>query len=177
MSQTPQLPIWVSYLQALAIPIVGVGVAAAGGLIAWAQMVIARDRFEIDAFDRQYVRRVAVYESTRQFLEGAIRGTLSESDIRAYGLRTLDAQFLFDDGMYMYLRELCWRVTTWIDAKSSIEKLPPGEDREVQERIRAEQLDWIIKQGDESSGFATKFRPFLVYERRKPPRLLRLLKL
>lgn len=177
MSQTPQLPMWVSYVQALAIPIIGVAVRAAGALIALAQVVIARDRFEIDAFDRQYARRVAVYEGTRRFLEAAIRETLSESDIRAYGLHTLDAQFLFDEGMYRYLRELCWRVTTWINAKSSIEKLPPGDDREAQELIRAEQREWIIKQGDEASGFATRFKPFLIFERRRRPWLLQLFNL
>jgi hypothetical protein len=94
---TPQLPAWVSYLQALAIPIVGLAVTAAGALIALAQLVIARDRFEVDAFDRQYARRLAVYEATRQFLAAAVRETRSEDDIRAYGLQTLDAQFLFDD--------------------------------------------------------------------------------
>ncbi len=174
---TPQLPAWVSYLQALAIPIVGLTVAAAGALITLAQLVIARDRFEVDAFDRQYARRLAVYEATRQFLAAAVRETLSEDDIRAYGLQTLDAQFLFDEGMYKYLRELCWRVTTWINAQTSLDILPPGAEREAQERIRADQFVWIIKQGDEASGFATRFRPFLVFERRKSPWLLRLFKL
>jgi hypothetical protein len=82
MSQTPELPAWVSYVQACTVPVI----AAAGVLIAMAQMVIARDRFEIDTFDRQYTQRVAVYEATREFLEAAIRETLSERDIRAYGM-------------------------------------------------------------------------------------------
>jgi hypothetical protein len=174
---TPQLPAWVSYLQALAIPIVGLTVTVAAAVIALAQLVIARDRFEIDAFDRQYARRLTVYEATRHFLAAAVREMLSEDDIRAYGLQTLDAQFLFDEGMYKYLRELCWHVTTWINAKTSLDKLPPGAEREAQERLRAEQFDWILRQGDEASGFATRFRPFLVFERRKSPWLLRPFKL
>ena len=143
MSQTLQLPIWASYVQALAIPIIGAAITAVGVWIALAQTVIARDRFEIDAFDRQYARRVAVYEATRKFLEDAYRGMLSESDIRSYGLFTLDAQFLFDEKMYKYLRELCWRVTTWIDAKSKIASLPEAEIRRAYENLsRAPRLDY-----------------------------------
>lgn len=104
-------------MQTLAVSIIGAIITAVGVWIAIAQMVIAHDRFEIDAFDRQYTRRVTVYEATREFLEGAFRGTLSDTDIRAYGLCTLDAQFLFDENMYKYLRELCWRVTSWIETK------------------------------------------------------------
>jgi hypothetical protein len=79
--------------------------------------------------------------------------------------------------MYKYLRELCWRVAARFDAKSSIGKLPPGVDREIKERDSAVHLDWIIKQGDEASGFATRFRPFLVFEQRERPWLLRLFRL
>ena len=164
-------------MQTLAVSIFGAIITAVGVWIAMAQMVIARDRFEIDAFDRQYTRRVGVYEATRKFLEGAFRGTLSETDVRAYGLCTLDAQFLFDGNMYKYLRELCWRVTSWIEAKSSIDNLPPGENRSVYEKLRTEHLDWIIRQGDEVTGFATRFAPFLMYKRLERPWPFRLLKL
>lgn len=54
MSEAPQLPVWVSYVQALAIPVISVSITAAGALFALAQLIIAPDRFEIDAFDRQY---------------------------------------------------------------------------------------------------------------------------
>jgi hypothetical protein len=92
-------------------------------------------------------------------------------------LQTLDAQFLFDEEMYKYLRELCWHVTTWINAKTSFERLAPGAEREAQEHLRVEQFNWLIKQGDEESGFATRFRPFLVFDRRKSSWLLRVFKL
>jgi len=142
-----------------------------------AQMLLARDRFAIDAFDRQYARRVAVYEATRKFLEDAYRGTLSESDVRAYGLSTLDAQFLFDEKMYKYLRELCWRVTTWIDTKSKIDTLPSAQNRTAYESIRSEQQKWIMDQGDEATGFATRFMPFLVFKQPGRSWLFRLMNL
>ena len=45
------LPQWVSYLQALAVPII----AAAGMWIAARQMVIADEKLQIDAFDRHTI--------------------------------------------------------------------------------------------------------------------------
>jgi len=150
MSNASQLPAWVSYLQALAVPII----AVFGIWIAARQMVIADERLKLDAFDRQYNRRVAVYEATRKFLAGVFHRTISDDEIRAYGLYTLDAQFLFDDALYKYLRELCQRVTTWNDAKSPAD-------------IKAQNLEWITQQGDEETGFAVRFKPFLVYEQVK----------
>ena len=164
-------------MQILAVSIFGTLITAVGVWIAMAQMVIARDRFEIDAFDRQYVRRVAVYEATRKFLQCAFSGNLSEAEVRAYGLCTLDARFLFDEKMYKYLRELCWRVASWIEAKARVDDLPPGENRSAYEKLRTDHLDWIMKQGDEATGFATKFAPFLMYRRPERPWLFRFLKL
>jgi hypothetical protein len=37
------------------------------------------------------------------------------------------------------------------------------------EKIRRENLNWIIAQGDEQRGFATKFAPFLVQREGKRP--------
>ena len=61
MTSSPQLPIWISYSQALAVPIIAVVIAAFGAWIAARQMVIADEKLKLDAFDRQYDRRVAVY--------------------------------------------------------------------------------------------------------------------
>jgi hypothetical protein len=60
-----QLPQWVSYLQALPVPLVAAAIALFGAWVAACQMWIAREKLRIDAFDRQYNRRVAVYEATR----------------------------------------------------------------------------------------------------------------
>jgi hypothetical protein len=59
MSDCSQLPPWVSYLQALGVPIIAAVIAAVGTWIAARQMLIANDKLQLDAFDRQYVKRVA----------------------------------------------------------------------------------------------------------------------
>jgi len=153
-------------LQALAVP----AIAAVGVWIAARQMVIADEKLKIDAFDRQYNRRVAVYEATREFLRSAYdKQNLSEAQIRAYALRTLDAQFLFDDGLYRYLRELLRRVSTFNDANISIENLANGERKNAYLRLRDENENWIRQQGDERTGFAVRFEPFLVLNLPKRP--------
>jgi hypothetical protein len=131
---------------------------------------IADEKLKIDAFDRQYNKRLAVYEATRAFLLSAFdKKNLSEAQIRAYDLCTLDAQFLFDDKLYQYLRELSRRVRMFNDSNISIETLPDGETKNEYLRMRSENSNWILQQGDERTGFAVRFAPFLVLNLPKRP--------
>jgi hypothetical protein len=92
---------------------------------------------------------------------------ITEDDIHAYGLCTLDAQFLFDDKLSKYLNEIHWRVTVWYNAQRSAERLPPGENKDAYEKQRIENLNWINDQGSKTSLFATGFVPFLVHKQRR----------
>jgi hypothetical protein len=91
-------------------PIAILIVAVVGVWVAARQMVIANDKLQMDKFDRLYARRVAVYEATRKILAQAFGDGVSESDLRIYGLNALDAQFLFDESMYQYLRQIRQRI-------------------------------------------------------------------
>ena len=86
MSNGSQLHALVSYMQALAVPIIAIVVTAVGTWVAARQMLIAHDKLQHDAFDRQYDRRVAVYEGTRKFLASGFHGNISEdeNDLMAY---------------------------------------------------------------------------------------------
>jgi len=167
-------PPWVSYLQALAVPIIAVVIAAVSAWIAARQMRIADDKLQHDAFFRQYEQRLAVYVATRKFLASGFQGNISEDEIQVYGLCTLGAKFLFDDDnqLYRYLREILEGVSAWNLAKSSIEH-SSGEERDEWNRIRDAKLNWIMQQGDDHTGFDVKFRPFLMYKQAKRPWLLR----
>ena len=107
---------------------------------------------------------MALYEATRAFLAKVFQGQMSEEDIRAYGLCALDAQFLFDDGMDRYLHDIRQRVASWHHAKSSVDQMPRGAERDACEQIERENLNWLIQQGDERTGFAVKFMPYLVQQ-------------
>jgi hypothetical protein len=136
-------------------------------------MSIAEERLQYDVFDRRYERRVALYEATRAFVAKVFERHISEENIRAYGLFALDAQFLFDDEMYRYLQEIRQRVTAWHHAETSANQMPPGPERDAVEKIEHENRNWIVQQGDEKTGFATKFKPYLVQQPIRRARLLR----
>jgi hypothetical protein len=169
MSNCPQLPQWVAYLQALIVPVV----AAVGVWIAARQMLIANDKLRLDSFERQYERRVTVYEATRSILEQCFRGKITEADTRVFGLRALDAQFLFDAEMYKYLRELQQHIEACRFAQSMTQATIGSDERAEFEAIAKTHSDWIIKQGDEGTGIGARFAPFLVHTPIKPPWLLR----
>lgn len=164
MSSMSQLPPWVSYVQAFGVPIVLAVIAVFGAWIAACQMWIARERLRLDAFDRVYNRRVAIYEATRKFL-GDVFDNMSKEKISAYGLCTLDAEFLFNENMYDYLREILSRVTIWHHAKTK------GEQEAHTDEKEADQLSWITQQGDRR--FPLRFATFLVYRPAKHPWYLR----
>jgi hypothetical protein len=136
--------------------------AAIGVWIAARQMVIANDKLQMDKFDRLYAKRVAVYEATRDILAKAFR-EVTEADIRSFGLMALDAQFLFDDEMFKYLRDVRFRVEAVKFADEKIAEALPQEQVEYS-RIRTSHVDWLREQGDGPSDFSHRFRPFLVHE-------------
>ena len=176
MSQLPhwELPHWVSYVQALAVPVFLAVIAGFGALIAASQMWIAREKLRLDAFDRLYIRRVAIYEATRTFLGAVFNDNISEADIKEYGLKTLDAQFLFDDNLFNYLREVLSRVAQWRKAnfEAALAEQAHHEDtRDAYLRISEEQLKWITEQGDQR--FPLRFVQFIVYKPAKHPWYLR----
>jgi hypothetical protein len=163
----------------LGVPIIAVVIAAFGALIAARQMRIADDKFQFDIFDRQYDKRFAVYEATRKILQSVIlHNIIPDNEVESYGFITLDAQFLFDENMFKYLRELLQRITILNKAESKLakfakEQLSPSEERGAWEKIRTENLEWIRQQGDERLGFSVRFLPFLVFKQAKRPWWLR----
>jgi hypothetical protein len=146
-------------------------IALFGAWIAACQMWIARERLRLDAFDRLYNRRVAIYEATRTLLASVFHRNISEGDIRDYGLKTLDAQFLFDDNLRKFLTDVRDRVAGWSDANLRAEGEPAGEEKSAYLRLRSEHLTWITEQGDQR--LPLRFEPFLVYKPAKHPWYLR----
>lgn len=133
------------------------------------QRDIAQDKLALDWFALQYDRRAAVYEATRKFLADVFAGGMSEAAIHAYGLRTLDAKFLFHDdpSLHQYLATIRERVAMWLSAKTSAEAEHSRDEKREFERITAEHLNWITQQG---TAFDVKFGPFLVQPARSSPK-------
>jgi hypothetical protein len=142
--------------------------------VARGQRDIAHEKLKFDAFDRQYERRAAIYQETRTFLREVFVGNISDEKIMSYGLRALDAKFLFYDDpvLHKYLAEVRTRVSMWHDAKTSAKTAQSDDERNAFEGIAIEQLNWIRQQGDDTAGFDVRFLPFLVYSMasKSPPR-------
>jgi hypothetical protein len=132
--------------------------------IAGAQKDIAREKLRSDVFDKNYERRIAIYEATRTFLADVFEDKVSEATVKSYGLRALDAKFVFyeDADLPKYLMRIRGEVAMWYDAKMSAEKTQSSDEKKKFESSAAEHLSWIIQQGDDTAGFDAKFIPFLV---------------
>ena len=81
-----------------------------------------------------------MYEATRELLAAVFRGGIGDDASRAYTLTMLESQFLFDEAMFVYLREVRQRVTTWHDAKSQMEQASGDEFAEFK-KIRTENME------------------------------------
>lgn len=148
-------------------------VAMVGMWLAGRQMVIAQQRLQHDIFYRLFDMRFEIYKATREFLAQGFRDEgISEKEIQLYRLRTLEAKFLFDDELAKYLSEICQRITTWQHAVSKLKQLPAGQKDAGLEEMRIANYNWIVAQGDERTGFDTRFKPFLVPKTVQLPRWL-----
>ena len=175
MSNCSQLPQWVSYLQALGVPFGALVFAGFGVWISARQMLIANEKVRLDSFNSQYERRFAVYDATRSILEKSIREKISETDSRIYGLRVLEARFLFDEEMYAYLKQVqermyaLWYAESKIVRKSDVDVETRGEYA----NIKSNTMGWIISQGGDDREGIRRFEPFLKYVAPSHPWLLR----
>jgi len=167
MTNSSQLPIWISYSQPLGSRPDHCRSHCCVRRVDRRQMVIADEKLKLDAFDRQYDRRVAVYEATRKFLAEVYQNNISTEKIQVYGLCALDAKFLFDADLYKYLTEIRHRLAAWSSAKPRPTEFGSDKRSDNVKKIETENLKWINQQGDEQTGFDVRFMPFLMHKQVK----------
>jgi hypothetical protein len=151
------LPLWVQVLQALAVPVI----AAVGAWVAAQQMYLARVKLQHDLYDRRY----AVFEAVRRFLDEAMSNKIvSPETFRSFTLGTSDAEFLFDDRLAEYLREMHTHGAHALSIFFTMEHMPDGEDKTAASKKAGEHQSWLVSQID---GLSARFRPFLELDRRR----------
>lgn len=151
------LPLWVQALQALAVPVI----AAVGAWVAVQQMVIARVKLQHDLYDRRY----AVFDAVRAFVNEAISNQIvSPETFRIFALKTADAEFLFDNGLAAYLREMREHASKAQVIYITMQQMEHGDQKAAASRAASEHTMWLINQID---GLAARFRPFLMLQKRK----------
>ena len=135
--------------------------------------LIANEKVVLDRFNSQYDRRVAVYEATRTILEQVFRGRALEADTRSYGLRVLEARFLFDEDMFEYLRDIRRDIDVVLIGISQSESATSEEEKMLCQSVVLDNVSWLVNQLLESPIVKTRFGPFLKYEPPSCPWLLR----
>ena len=144
-------------MQALAVPVI----AAVGAWVAVQQMVIARVKLQHDLYERRY----AVFDAVRAFLNEAVSSQIvSQETFRTFALKTADAEFLFDDGLAAYLKEMREHASKAQAIYITMQQMEPGDQKAAAFRAASEHTTWLIDQID---GLAGRFPPFLMLEKRK----------
>jgi hypothetical protein len=153
-----QLPLWLQYIQALAVPFL----AAVGAWIALQQMQIARVKLRHDLYDRRF----AVFQAARKLLaEVLTHARVSDDQFRAYVIGTSDAVFLLDDEISTYLEEIRKVAGRLETINSVINPLPVGEQRSALADEEARITLWLTAQLPD--GLVAKFKPFLTLDKQK----------
>jgi hypothetical protein len=99
--------------------------------------------------------------------------TITEVDVQGYGLRVIDAAFLFEDeDMATYLRSLQHHIRLVLYYKSRIENAKTEVDKGEYQDLGKGEMDWLMEQQDEGKGL-DRFEPFLKYVAPTRPWLLR----
>jgi hypothetical protein len=113
MAACSQLPSWVSYLQALAVPVLAAVGAWIAVWIAARQMLIAHEKLENEKFDRRYERRLAFYHATTDIVVRILSDKVSDNDLMTYSLKCQEARFLFDGPMLGFIHEMQHHIILW----------------------------------------------------------------
>jgi hypothetical protein len=147
-----QLPLWIQYCQALAVPVI----AIAGVMIALGQLWLAGVRLRHDLYDR----RLKVLETAQRLLAVVFtNANIPPDEFYKYVQGISQASFLLNDGVVSYLEELRKRALQMMRVEISLRNLElPQEERARLADTAAEYLDWFTSQPDV---LANKFRPFM----------------
>lgn len=162
---TTTLPIWVQYVQAIAVPVIGVIIAVIGAWIALQQMRIARSKLKHDLYDRRYT----TFEAARKLLTSvSVQGDASQDAVGEYLLGISNAPFLLDDELTIYLREIGKRASDLHVTKYTLTStfLEDRTKIELEKQANAN-LEWLLAQHDI---ITHKFQPFLMLERHQKSR-------
>jgi hypothetical protein len=154
--QTSQLPYYIQIITALGPLIVTAVIGTFAAYIAWQQWRTAEKKRNQDLFDRRF----AVFEAARNFLgDIQMHGKPSRKAIRAYVIGTSGAEFLFDDDVHHYLKEIIERAFKMAFFEGKAEHLRDGDDqRGVAIDKAEEQALWLL---DKVITLESKFKPFL----------------
>lgn len=149
------LPLWVSLLQALLTPAIGITTV----YIAWQQWQANRLKLMLDRYDR----RLRIYEQVIAVLLLTMRDFNPDAtELQKFRAATAEADFLFGPEISEYLDEILRRGLNLRAAyrkyRDATQSIPPGYDHEKVVNDMTEQERWFT---DQFGAAKEKFRRYL----------------
>jgi hypothetical protein len=145
------MPYWVTILSALLTPTI----AIAGTVIATLQWRTAEKKRKQDLFDRRF----AVFESARNLLqETQLQGAPSSEALRSFAIGTSGAEFLFDNKIGGYIKEIGSRAVQVRRGEARAERMSDGDQRNRVIDDAANDTEWLLRQ---ANVLEAKVKPFL----------------
>lgn len=96
------------------------------GFVAYAQFIIARERFKLDLFEKRF----AVYKGVQSLLLYIFEQRIVTMDeIIKYRSETQDAPFLFNDDIQIYLDKINKNVLSLLSTTAQLKEEPKGSGR------------------------------------------------
>jgi hypothetical protein len=157
MSQNP-LPIWLQFLQALALP----AIAGIGAWIAFQQMSMAKIKLQHDLYDRRF----KIFGSAQEIIAKIIKGTdISHRDLYDFGVDVEHALFLLNDNIQRHLQRILNKANQLLILKISLDGKPVQSQEDNLISKRAAILRWM---GNQPEALTREFKPVLQLERSHP---------
>lgn len=130
-------------------------VAAVVAVVTWRQYQVDRANLKLALFEK----RVAVFVATRLFLTQVLQaGRVAMPEVSSYRAGIGEAEFLFEQDLVDYLREIDRRALSLWARDESLKPMPVGEDRSGLIENRMADLEWL---GAELPKLKSKFVPYL----------------
>ncbi|MBL8226041.1 MAG: hypothetical protein JNM50_12010 [Chromatiales bacterium] len=133
-------------------------VAAVVAVVTWRQYLVDRANLKLALFEK----RLAVFVATRLFLTQILRaGRTSMPEVFDYRAGIGEAEFLFEQDLVDYLREIDRRALSLWANDETLKPMPVGEDRSALVETRMADLEWLSGEIPKLKG---RFHPYLGFK-------------
>jgi hypothetical protein len=129
--------------------------------IAWRQANTARDKLKLDLYEKRF----RVYQALLTFLEAILReGKVTAEFISAFNSSTVGKEFLFNNDVNEYLKEVKNKAMEWRTACDKIKSLQPKDGFEAEQKEANDTdhklLKWLSDQPSQAPSVFASYLDF-----------------
>ena len=136
-------------------------VALFAAWIALQQYRVARNKLKLDLFEKRF----SVFAGTRKFLSLLLqKGDVALDDLFSYRASIAEADFLFEEDLVKYLREIDRRALGLHTTTGTMKPLPVGDERSRLAQRSSDEIGWLTDQLPE---LKNQFGPYMSFRKWK----------